>query len=158
MRVRIVVADQSEARFYDAEHPDSQLRLAGTLTDPLAHLHDREFKSDRPGRVYDHAAGPGRRGATAHHGTGGERSPRKHEAELFARKIGAEIESAHRRNEFDRLILMAAPGFLGVLRQALPASMAAVVAGEVGKNLVREAVVAVAAHMPADVFRTVAQG
>lgn len=158
MRVRIVVADQSEARFYDAEHRDSELRLVGALTDPQAHLHDRDFKSDRPGRVYDHAAGAGRRGATAHHGTGGERTPRKHEAQIFARRIAAQIQTAYRQNEFDRLILMAAPGFLGLLRQALPVSIAATVTGEVGKNLVREAAMAVAAHLPADAFHTVAQG
>ncbi len=55
MRIRIVVADQSEARFYDAEQRDTRRRSVGALTDPLAHRHDRDFKSDRPGRVYDHA-------------------------------------------------------------------------------------------------------
>lgn len=159
MRVRIVVADQSEARFYDAEHRDSGLQRVGGLTDPQAHLHDRDFKSDRPGRVYDHAPDQaGRRGATAHHGTGGERRPRKHEAELFARRIAAQIQTGYRQNEFDRLILMAAPGFLGLLRQALPASISAIVVGEVGKNLVHEAATAVEAHMPADAFGTVAHG
>ena len=39
-------------------------------------LHDRDLKSDRPGRVYNSAAAPrGRRGAMAHHATGGERTP-----------------------------------------------------------------------------------
>jgi protein required for attachment to host cells len=157
MRVRIVVADQSEARFYDAEQRDAGLRPVGALTDPLAHLHDRDFKSDRPGRVYDHAPDrAGRRGATAHHGTGGERRPRRHEAELFARRIAAEIQTGYRQNEFDRLILMAAPGFLGLLRQALPASIHSIVAGEVGKNLVHEAPRAVEAHVPADAFRALA--
>lgn len=159
MRVRIVVADQSEAKFYDAEHRESSLRAAGGLTDPQAHLHDRDFKSDRPGRVFDHAPDrAGRRGATAHHGTGGERRPRKHEAELFARRIAEQIQSSYRQNEFDRLILMAAPGFLGVLRQALPDSIRQTVIGEVGKDLVHEATAAVEAHMPADAFQNPAHG
>lgn len=153
MRVRVVVADQSEARFYDTEHRDSGLRAAGVLLDPQAHLHDRDFKSDRPGRVFDHAPDrPGRRGATAHHGTGGERSPRKHEAELFARRVAKQVQTAHRQNEFDRLILMAAPEFLGLLRQALPASIHALVAAEVNKNLVRETPAAVQTHMPVEAF------
>lgn len=159
MRVRIVVADQSEARFYDAEHPDSGLRLIGRFTDPDAHLHDRDFKSDRPGRVFDHAPDPsGRRGATAHHGTGGERRPRRHEAEMFADRIAAHVQAAHRQNEFDRLVLMAAPGFLGLLRQALPVSIRATVAAEVGKDLVHETAKAVEAHMPADAFHAVVRG
>jgi protein required for attachment to host cells len=159
MRVRVVVADQSEARFYDAEHRDSGLRAAGGLTDPQAHLHDRDFKSDRPGRVFDHAPTPGgRRGATAHHATGGERRPRKHEAERFARTIATQIQSAYRQNEFDRLILMAAPGFLGLLRRALPASVGTIVAAEVGKDLVHETATAVAAHMPPEAFQTRVHG
>ncbi|HVS78458.1 MAG TPA: host attachment protein [Steroidobacteraceae bacterium] len=156
MRVRVVVADQSEVRFYDVEQRGEGLRLSGRLADPQAHLHDRDFKSDRPGRVFDHAPGAGRRGATAHHGTGGERRPRRHEAEVFAREIAARIETAHRRDEFDRLILMAAPGFLGVLREALPASVKATVAAEVGKDLVHQDAAAVEAHLPADAFQTVA--
>jgi len=156
MRVRIVVADQSEARFYDAEHRDGALHAAGVLTDPQAHLHDRDFKSDRPGRVYDHAPDRGaRRGATAHHGTGGERRPRRHEAQLFARRIAEQVQLAYRQNAFDRLILMAPPGFLGLLREALPASVRAIVAGEVGKSLVHEEAPAVAAHVPADAFRII---
>ena len=34
MRVRIVVADQGEARFYDIARPDAVLQPAGRLTDP----------------------------------------------------------------------------------------------------------------------------
>lgn len=154
MRIRVVVADQSEVRFYDVEHRDEGLRLTGQLADPQAHLHDRDLKSDRPGRVFDHAPGPGRRGATAHHATGGERRPRKHEAEVFARSIAERIDTAHRRREFDRLILMAAPGFLGLLRDALPASVRPAIVAEVGKDLVHQDVAAVQAHLPAAAFQT----
>jgi hypothetical protein len=38
MLVRIVVADQSEACFYDTKQPEHERRFAGHLTDPLAHL------------------------------------------------------------------------------------------------------------------------
>ena len=108
MRIRIVVADQSEALFYETDRFDVPLQLVGRLTDPKAHLHDRDFKSDRPGRVFDHAPAAGqRRGAVAHHGTGGERRPRKHETLLFARRIGQVLKTAHQQGDFDRLILMA---------------------------------------------------
>jgi len=74
-----------------------------------------DFKSDRPGRVFDHAPGGGRRGAVAHHDTGGERKPRGHEAEMFARRIIEEMERVQERDRCDRLVLMAAPAFLGEL-------------------------------------------
>lgn len=152
MRVRIVVADQSEARFYDMEGLDAPLKPAGSLSDPKAHLHDRDFKSDRPGRVFDHASTGGRRGAVGHHATGGERSPRKHEAELFARQIAEELEQAHRKDSFDRVILAAGPPFLGMLRAALTKSFHSRIAAEIPKDLVHEPESHLLEHVPRDVF------
>lgn len=153
MRMRIVVANQAEAAFYDLDSRTGEPKFATRLTDPLAHLHDRDLKSDRPGRFFDHAPlDHGRRGATAHHGTGGERRPRKHEAELFARQIAEQLEHARRNAEFDRLVVMAAPSFLGLLRKVLPDSVRLQVAAEVGKDLVSEPVASVRAHIPPAVF------
>ncbi len=153
MRIRVVLASEGEADFYDL---DSRLRtptFVSRLSDPRAHLHDRDFKSDRPGRVFDHAApAGGRRGAVARHGTGGERRPRRHEAELFARTIAEQLQQALARDEFDRLVVMAEPRFLGVLRQALPDSIRPHVAAEVGKDLIRETPSVVRAHIPQEVF------
>jgi protein required for attachment to host cells len=154
MRLRIVVANQAEAAFYDVDSMVSTPRLRNRLTDPLAHLHDRDFKSDRPGRFSDHAARPGaRRGASAHHGTGGERRPRKHEAELFARRVAEQIEQGRDQGEFDRLVLMAAPGFLGLLRKAMPSGVRSQVTAEVGKDLVHEPPRTIRAHVPEEAFR-----
>ena len=88
MVTRIVVADQGEARFYDRAGASAVLRAAGSLENPAAHQHDRDFKSDRPGRVFNRAPAAGqRRGTVARHATTGERRPRKREAELFAKRI-----------------------------------------------------------------------
>lgn len=154
MRMRIVVANQAEAAFYDLDSRTGEPKFATRLTDPLAHLHDRDLKSDRPGRFSDHAplAG-GRRGATGQHGTGGERSPRKHEAALFAGRIAEQLEHARGNAEFDRLVVMAAPAFLGLLRKAMPDSVRSHVAAEVGKDLVSEPVASVRAHIPPEVLR-----
>jgi protein required for attachment to host cells len=157
MRIRIVVANQAEAAFYDLDSSSGEPKFATRLTDPLAHLHDRDLKSDRPGRFSDHALlAPGRRGATAHHGTGGERSPRKHEAEVFARQVAEQLEQARRSGEFDRLVVMAAPTFLGVLRKVLPDSLRLHVAAEVNKDLVSEPPASVRAHLPPDILRELA--
>ena len=154
MRIRIVVASQALTTFYDVQHIKDKLQIAAQLTDPLARLHDRDFKSDRPGRMFDH--GPltgGRRGATARHGTGGRESPRKHEAVIFAQKIAAELENAWRAGRFERLIVMAEPNFLGVLRRALPISLNSAVVAEVAKDLANQPEGAVRAHLPPEAFR-----
>ena len=153
MRVRILIADQAEADFYDATSAEALPTFAGGIGDPAAHLHDRDFNSDRPGRVFDHAsAARGRRGATAHHATNAERSPRKHEAEVFARRVAKLLEEAHREGAFDRLVVIAPPAFLGKLREALPEPLRAITAAEVPKNLVHQSPLRVLAHLPREVF------
>lgn len=152
MRVRVVVADRAEVRFYDVEHAESKLQLAGQMTDPEARLRDRDYKSDRPGRVFDHAPSGGRRGAVAHHDTGGERKPREHEAELFARRIVDELERAQHQDRFDRLVLMASPEFLGNLRQVMPKSLSDVTALEIRKDLVHQDERTIRKQLPAELF------
>lgn len=148
MRVRILVADQSEARFYDLGAHNA-LQLVGRLVDPLAHLHDRELASDRPGRKFDRARlRARRRGAAAHHATGGERTPRKHEAESFARRITAELEKARQRGDFEGLIVMSGPAFLGLLREALSDSIRTTLVAEVAKDLLHQGVDAIIGHLP----------
>ena len=137
MRIRIVVADQSEARFYDLQSADKPLELVGRMNDPNAHLHDRDFKSDRPGRVFDSAPpASGRRGARSHHSTGSERSPRRHEAQLFARQIVESLERSMSDGQFERFVLIAGPRFLGDLRAALPAHVRNALLATVAKDLV----------------------
>ena len=153
MRVRIVVADQSEADIYELEQHGAAPQLVQRLEDPDAHLHDRDLKSDRPGRVFDHAAAPGgRRGAVAHHATGGERNPRKVEARRFARRIAAALDEARREHRYDRLVIMAPPAFLGLLREEMPAAVHAIVTAEVGKDLVHEPPDSLRGHLPPGIF------
>ena len=155
MHARIVVANQSEARFYDAAGLKSPLRAVGQLANPDARLHDRDLKSDRPGRVFTSSVtGSGRRGAVAHHATGGERLPRKQVATVFARRIATELVAAKRNRQFDRLVLIVAPSFLGILRKALPKSLQSDVAAEVAKDLQHQTVDEVRAHIPQLVFQT----
>jgi protein required for attachment to host cells len=133
MRVRVVVADQAEASFFDALSYGKPLRLAGELRDPSARLHDRDFNSDRPGRTVARSLGPGRSGAR--HAVTPERTPRKRAADLFARRITAQLERDRRLRRFDRLVLIAGPSFLGHLRAALPAALSRCVADTVVKDL-----------------------
>jgi protein required for attachment to host cells len=153
MRVRIVVADQCEARFYDHVVQNGPLQLVGTLKHPAGRLHDRDLKSDRPGRVFDRAySGRGRRGAVAHHATGSENSPHKQQALLFARRIARELRGQRGDRQFDALVLIAAPGFLGVLRSVLPKPLLRRVASQVPKDLVHEETEAVLRHLPEDLI------
>ena len=153
MKLRIVVADEANARFYDLERrtdlqPRGTLQVTGSLADPAAHLHDRDFNTDRPGRKDNHAAlSGGRRGATAHHGVGGEEHPREHEAALFAQRIASRLEQDRARGALEHLVLVAEPRFLGLLRQALPTAMRNLVTEEIHKDLMHEPAERLQAHL-----------
>jgi protein required for attachment to host cells len=139
----VVVADQSEARIYLLR--GAAMRLAARLENEAAHLHDRDLKSDRPGRVFDRAPTlRGRRGAVGHHATGGERKPRRQVELAFARSVAAAAATTRRSASFDRLVLVAGPRFLGQLRRTLAAPLRTRVVAELAKDWV---------HLPAATLR-----
>jgi protein required for attachment to host cells len=155
MVIRVVAGNQNEVRFYDIAEAAGPLKQVGRLEDPTARLHDRDLKSDRPSMVFDHAPpATGRRGGVGHHGTGGERRPRKHAAEVFAARVAEELEQARRAHQFSRLVIMAGPPFLGMLRTALPEALERTVVAEVPKDLLGQADAAVRAHLPPEAFHT----
>ncbi len=154
MRVRIVVADRCEATFYDLNHFHGELEFAGRLAHPESRLHEQDLTSDRPGRVFDHAPlQDHRRGATARHGAGGERSARDHEAEIFARHIAEVLVRARQQAHFDRLVIISPPRFLGILREILPQSVQATIVAEIAKDLVHEHLSAVRSEISVTMFR-----
>ncbi len=152
MRVRVIVADQSEARFYDMSGVDAQLQPAGRIVDPDADGHDQELRSEHRARDYDRDAfAP--RVAVAPRSAGGEPRPRKDAAMRFARQIAAELDASRRRESFDRTVLMAGPAFIGLLRSALSAPVRATLMAEVRKDLVHEDDSTIHAFVPPEVFR-----
>jgi protein required for attachment to host cells len=155
VRVRIVVADACQAGFYDLQHQHDVPRLAGQLSDSLARMRERDLTSDRPGRSFDHAPlGGGRRGATPRHAMGSQPRAHRHEVAAFVKTIAEQLERARQAGEFDRLVIMAPPTVLGLLRKALPSLLLKSIAAEVDKDLVREPAQVVQSHVPQDAFHT----
>jgi protein required for attachment to host cells len=154
MLVRVVVADAGEARFYDMSGRDGPMKEVALMQDPLSRLHDRDFKSDRPGRVTGGGGvSGGRRGAVEHHGVGHEADgPHVHEMRIFAQRIARDLEKSIQEGKINRMVLMAGPKFLGLLREALSPLARQSIALEVNKDLIHQGEVAVRAHLPADVF------
>jgi protein required for attachment to host cells len=136
MRVRVIVADQSEARFYDVQALDVPLIPAGRLTDShsdTVHEAGQPEPTPRP--------------------AGGEVRPRRDAAMRFARRIGNELELARRDGRFERLVLMAGPAFIGLLRSALPERVRATLVAEVRKDLTQEDEQALLGFLPPEAFR-----
>lgn len=144
MNVRVVVADERGAHFFDMSKLHAPPAARGSVHNDSARP-DRELETDRPGRRFGGANGN-------RHAVDGERSTERHESELFAKAIAREIDRARTRQEFDRLVLIAAPRMLGLLRDALPEPCRSTIVAEIAKDLVNHDVEAIRAAVPRAAF------
>lgn len=124
----VVVANQSEARVYAQEGPRGELVELNHIANPGGQKMDSQLVSDRPGRSFD-IAGEGR------HAMEPSTDPKEYEAIRFAKDLARDLDVARARNAFDKLVLVAAPEFLGLLRHELTPPAAKLVEREIDKNL-----------------------
>ena len=109
----VLVADEYQATLFAREKRYSPMQEIRSLRNDVAREKDSDLESDRSGRAFD-SRGKGR------HAMGGDESGTKAQSYLlFAKEIAERIASAKQRGKFDRLVVVAAPRFLGVLRPAL---------------------------------------
>lgn len=109
----IVVASQSQARFFRYLGLQSGLKLVEKIQHPEGRLKDVEMGADRHGRSFSSFGHAGRSAYTD------ERSPHEEKAWEFARNLAEKLRAAHGRNEFSSLMLVAEARFLGILKACL---------------------------------------
>ena len=149
MSVRVVVADESEASFFDVAGIKAPLVPAGKIENVAGRLHDRDLESDRPGRGHSSTTG-------VSSALDGERSARRTEQEHFARRVAAEVEFGRIAQRFDRLVVIAGPRMLGLLRKELSPQATKLVAAEVTKDLLHADTDAIRSYVPRAAFRSTA--
>jgi len=140
-RIRIVVADLAEAIFYDSTSLAAAPKEVARISDPTAHLHDRDLVTERAGRGYESFG-------KARHSIEREADPRYQASMRFARRIARKLDDARRNQEFDELIVVAGPPFLGLLREKLSKPTSARVVLEVHKDLVHMPLADLRRHLP----------
>jgi len=123
----ILAANGSRATIFRAESPSAPLAEVESLANPDARAKQIDLVSDRPGRTFD-SVGAGR------HAKAVEVEPKQQEQIRFAKSIAERLEQARLENTFERLVLVAAPAFLGLLRANLGAPLAARVSLEIDKD------------------------
>jgi protein required for attachment to host cells len=139
MTTWVVVADNSRARFFAADKPASPLLEIRDLTHPEARLHEGDLVTDKAGRDKGPAGG---------HGVGTAQAHKTDGADKFASAVCSELDAARASGSFDKLYVVAAPGFLGLLRKHQSSALRQMVAGEVDKNLSTRDPIAIRRHLP----------
>ncbi len=128
MHTLVAVTQRARAQLFLQDAAREPLVEIATFEHPESRRADREQDADRPGRVQDRG-GPGR------HAMAVEETSKEREAANFARTLADELQRRRNDGLFNQLVLVAEPGFLGLLRQALDAPTQKLVIGEVKKNL-----------------------
>ncbi len=109
----VVVADEASALFYARDSLSGPMRELFSLDNETARKKTEQLISDRGGRSFD-SFGKGR------HTMGHEKAdPKKIAAMAFAKQIAAHIAKGLHDGSCRGFALVAAPRFLGVLREAI---------------------------------------
>ena len=128
--VWVLVADAQRARLLQREKPGGdwvELAEEGlAVENPPTHLQG----ADRPGRVFD---------STGHHEAA---------KQDFAKALLHRLEQAQASGRFERLMLVAPPHFLGLLRAAISPALLHALRGSIDKDLTKATVAEIVHHLP----------
>ncbi len=118
MKTWIVVAHRGGARLVDVDGND-KLRVFENLVAPA---------NESVPRAPDSGSGHGERGHQV------RESARGHAAAMFANDLADRLRSGRNANQYEELVLIAAPRFLGLLRDALDSATTTKVRGTLDKD------------------------
>ncbi|MDH3202213.1 MAG: host attachment protein [Myxococcales bacterium] len=126
----VLVAHEAGARVFENSGPGKGLRFVEGIDHPEGRLQDGDFNADRPGRSFRRDAGDVRRAAMSR-----SEGPHEHAVSDFARALANRLQHARTMGQYDRLVLVAPPKFLGLLRSSIDAPTERCVVGSLDKDL-----------------------
>lgn len=136
----LIVADNSKARIFTVDSHMGPIEEIGSISHDEARLHEQEMTSDLPGR--------GNNKGGAGHAYQDEISPKDQENINFAKQIANELDAARKGGKFKQIMLVAAPGFLGNLRNQLSAQTQKMACFELAKNISHLNAKEIREHLP----------
>jgi len=124
-----VIADGGRARFVEQDDRGTFRTLSNFVSTEL-HKRSEELGLDRPARVQE-SASPTR------HAVEPKRDLHDAAKEEFIRTVGAELAGLQKEGSFDELVLVAPPGVIRELKDALTKPVAECVVKELHKDLTK---------------------
>ena len=126
----ILVAHDAGARLFENNGPNKGIQQLETVEHPEGRERDRDLTSDRPGRSFRKNSGDPRRAAMSQ-----SVGPHERAVSAFAKSLSDKLKAARVQNRFERLVLVAPPKFLGILRSSLDGPTSQLVVGSIDKDL-----------------------
>lgn len=124
----VVACSSARARFWQSTSRFGEWKPLAEMQDEAASHAESEFASDRPGRSFD-IVGKGR------HAMSLPQSGQDHQTLDFARQVASYLNNAIAESSVNKLVIFAAPQFLGYLRSELSDTALRSIALEEPRNL-----------------------
>ena len=124
----ILSANRSNANLFESNWPGKSMRRLQDIPHPQGKMQNQDIDTDKPGRVFD-SFGNGR------HSTSPKQEPTEHIAQQFALDLAEMLNKGRLTHAYDKLVLIAEPKFLGLLRDALDKNTESLVTQTVNKEL-----------------------
>jgi len=140
-KTMVVVADSTRARIFTAENLRSPLDEIEVMAHTEGRLHDRDITSDLPGKSSGSDSSGG-------HAYGSKVDAKQHELIVFSKQVATYLDDARKANKLSRLLIVAAPSFLGELRSHLSSETNNKIVFELNKNLTKQSADEISKHLP----------
>ena len=137
----IVVADSARARIFTADSAHSPLNEIETMAHPEGRMHEQDLVSDMPGKDLG-------KGGGGDHAFQEKIEPKEQEVIEFAKRVADYLDDARKANKLNKLLLVAAPAFLGELRTQLSNETSEKVVFELDKNITHHSIEDIRKHLP----------
>ena len=140
-KIWIVVADEAKARILSTDKSTEPLIELDEITSSEGKKAEQDLVSDKSGRSFD-SKGHGR------HVMSNKTSPNEQVAINFAKELAEYLEKNRQKKAYLKLLIIAAPHFLGLLRKELSKGVSEIVSLEIDKNLTTQDPKSIREHLP----------
>ncbi|MDO7598071.1 MAG: host attachment protein [Pseudomonadota bacterium] len=136
----VIVADNSRARIFTIDSPKSPLQEIESMVQSEGRLHEGDMTSDLPGKILGGAGGG--------HAYESKTDPKQQQSINFAKRVAQYLDYARKTNKLYNILIVAAPQFLGELRQHMSDETMEMVVFELDKDLTKHSVEDIRTHLP----------
>ena len=137
----LILAYFSNARFFSMVSRTVPIKETRSFVHSEARLHEQNMTSDAQGRG-------SAKGGEGMHAYQDKISPKEQESINFAREVSLELDKARKENQFKQFVLVAAPSFLGKLRDHMSKETQKLASLEVAKNMSHLDAAEIRKHLP----------
>ncbi|MES2883736.1 MAG: host attachment protein [Pseudomonadota bacterium] len=125
----VLIADSSRARLYSVPQRGKPWTLVNEYSHSESRVSQGGLTTDQPGRSHGSGIGKGARSAME-----SKSSPKEVEVAHFVHELVEVLHHGHGQQAYERIVLVAPPHFLGLLRKGLNNTVSKLVGASVDKD------------------------